>query len=401
MDSPARVLYICTTFPRLSETFVEREVRFLAKHLPLQVVSLWKGGKAEGIPVDKISLWRLLSLFLRIPRWLFRNPRGLAAVLKLAFTRPPHSFLNLQEKYLGLGMGILLADRVYRQPPHWIHGIWATAPATAALTIHHLTRAPFSFGAHAYDLFQDGGDCLLQEKIASASWIRTSTEAAAKELERRGSSPDQTTLIRRGLATLPEPTAPRQSNAPVQLLSVGRLVPKKGYSDLLRTCASLRDLGFSFNCTIIGDGPLRKELADLVAELDLTQQIQMTGAIPRHEVEPYFQQADLFIFTGIISPDGDRDGLPNVVPEAMAHGIPVLVRPAAGVLEAVRHNETGIVFSSPKPEDWATPLIDLWKDFEKRKALSRNGRQWVETHFLSETNTRKLAEKILSPKPDA
>tara|TARA_R100000027_G_scaffold18279_2_gene13170 strand:- start:35322 stop:36554 length:1233 start_codon:yes stop_codon:yes gene_type:complete len=391
-----KVLYLCTTFPRLSETFVEREVRHLIHSVRLQPISLWKGGEAQDIPVQKMPIAGLFSLFWRIPRWLIRNPAGLFRILESVIRRFPRSFLNLQETLLGTGMGIVLADQVYDSPPKWIHCIWATAPATTAWTIHHLTGAPYSFGAHAYDLFQDGGDCLLREKIASAAWIRTSTQAAAEELVRRGAPAEKVCLIRRGLQQLPTPTHPRKEGTTLRLLSIGRLVAKKGYPEFLRLCAALRERGIVFQATIIGDGPLREEIENTLHELHLTDQVQLTGALPREEVEPFFGQSDLFVFTGVISKDGDRDGLPNVVPEALAHGLPVLVRPAPGVLEAITDGETGVVFEGDDPSQWADSLLAVWNDYPKRLQLSKNGRRWVEDHFLSRDNTQQLAEKILS-----
>ncbi|MBC2603309.1 glycosyltransferase involved in cell wall biosynthesis [Puniceicoccus vermicola] len=390
------VLYLCTTFPRLSETFVEREVRHLHKTLPLRIVSIWKGGEAPDLPVQKIPLLALLTLFGRIPFWLLRKPSGLLSLLQLFFHRFPRSFLNLEETLLGMGMGMILADQVRKNRPAWIHAIWATAPTTAALTLHKLTGVSFSFGAHAYDLFQDGGDCLLREKIRAASWIRTSTLASKQELIARGATPDKIVLIRRGLQELPDRQTPRPATGKVRLLSIGRLVAKKGYSEFIELCDELRKRGVPFNAIIIGDGPLREELQRKIVERQLGSFIQLTGALPRPEVEPYFQNSDLFVFTGVVSKDGDRDGLPNVVPEALAHGLPVMVRPALGVLEAITHEETGVVFEEETPSDWADQLLEVWEDHPKRVKLSETGRRWVEENFLSQNNTSLLAEKILS-----
>jgi len=357
---------------------------------------MWGGGKSKDLPVDAIPLWKLLSLFGLIPLWLLRNPVGMLSITQRFFRRFPKSFLNLQEVLLGMGMGILLASRVAKEKPRWIHAIWATAPATAALTIQSLIGTRFSFGAHAYDLFQDGGDCLLAEKISAATWIRTSTQAAAEELIRRGAPPKKINLIRRGLPELPQKIGPRPAEGTIRLLSIGRLVPKKGYPDFIRLCNALDRHGVSFEATIIGEGPLRSALTEQIRSLKLEPKIRLLGSLPRPEVEPYLKEADLFIFTGVVSRDGDRDGLPNVIPEALAHGIPVLTRSAPGVLEAIRHDETGIVLSGSIPEDWAAQVIGLWSDTGKRTALSSNGRKWVEENFLSQNNTQKLLEKILS-----
>lgn len=391
------VLYLCTTFPQLSETFVEREIQYLATKCDLQIISLWRGGTSPGLEVRPIPVAHLFRLLYLLPLWLLRKPSALIRLLQSFFIRFPRAFLNLQETLLGMGMGVLLAEEIRKNPPAWIHGIWATAPATTAWTIHLLTGAPFSFGAHAYDLFQAKGDCLLAEKIQAASWVRTTTQAGLSELVKRGASPDRAHLIHRGLAELPERSYPRPPEGTLRLLTVGRLVPKKGFTDFVRLCRILRDRGIDFTATLIGEGPQRNELESLIHSSGLSaDQMLLTGSLPAESVYSQFKNADLFLFTGVVSQDGDRDGLPNVVPEAMAHGIPVLAREAPGVLEAISDGETGTVLSGFDLNRWAGQILELWADLGKREKFSENGRKWVEENFLSETNTALLKDRILA-----
>jgi len=393
------IWYLCTTFPRLSEAFVEREIQHIATRAPLHIVSLWHGGPTDGLNVEAIPVRSLFKLFGILPLWLLRNPVGLLRLLQRFFLRFPRSFLNLQETLLGMGTGILLAGEIRKHPPRWIHAIWATAPATAALTLHELTGVRFSFGAHAYDLFQNGGDCLLPDKIAAADWIRTTTEASARELFRRGAATEKVVLIRRGLPTLPPMQTPRVADGPLRLLCVGRLVAKKGYPHLLRLCEALRSLGIPFEARIIGDGPQRKDLEARIRQRQLSGVVHLLGALPRAQVDAEMAGSDLFLFMGITSRDGDRDGLPNVVPEAMAHGLPVVVRPAPGVLEAVTDGETGCVLEGEAPSTWAETVAALWQNPAARRTLAQGGRRWVEENFVSARNTEQLAEKILSSPP--
>lgn len=389
-----RILYLCTTFPRLSETFVEREVRYLRERLPLEVHSLWRGGSPDGIPVRVFRLRFLFRLFLRVPAWLLRDPSGLVRILETLLRNPPRSLLSVQETHLGLAAGILLADEVRSDPPRWIHAVWATAPATAAWTIHCLTGARFSFGAHAYDLFQHGGDCLLREKIAAAAWIRTSTAAAARELERRGAPAAKIVLVRRGLASLPDPVEPRDPSPPLRALSVGRLVPKKGFRRQIELYRAWKEAGVPFEAVLVGDGPLRAELEAEVRSLGLGDRVFLPGALPASAVGPWYRWADLFLFTGAVSRDGDRDGLPNVVPEAMAHGLPVLATPSPGVREAVRDGETGVLLHGADPKVWAVGALRLWHAPRRRRRIARQARAWVEENFRSAENTARLAERL-------
>jgi len=316
-----RVVYLCTTFPRLSEKFVEREVEALSREIDLDVRSLWQGGSHPSLPVRQHRLRSLFRLFYVVPLWLLRKPATLTRLIACSLLHPPRSFLSVQEVGLGLGMGILLAEEARIRPPAWIHAIWATAPATAAWVVHLLTGAPYSFGAHAYDLFQNGGDPLLREKLVSCSWIRTTTESGAAELERLGAPADKVHLIRRGLDSFPEPTIPGPPTAPLRILSIGRLVPKKGYPDQIQLYVGLHNAGVPFEAVLIGDGPLRVDLQKLIRTSALPDRVRLIGALPYSEVEQHFRRADLFLFTGIVSRDGDRDGLPNVVAEAMSHAL--------------------------------------------------------------------------------
>jgi len=360
------------------------------------VVSLWKGGDDAEIPVRRFRLRSLLRLFYLLPFWMIRNPGALFQLLGAVIRRPTHSILSAQETFLGIGAGVVMAAEIRSRPPAWIHAIWATAPATAAWTIHLLTGARFSFGAHAYDLFQNGGDCLLGNKIRCAAWIRTSTTAAAGELIRRGAAADRVVLVRRGLESLPPPVEPRPARSPLRLLSVGRLVPKKGYADQVDLFAELRRRGESFEATLVGDGPLRRGLEGKIDRLGLADRVRMAGALPHREVEALLRAADLFLFTGIVSRDGDRDGLPNVIPEAMAAGVPVVARPAPGVREAVLDGETGVLLDEAGPTGkWADQILALWHDYSAREKMSVRARAWVEENFLASRNTARLAERFV------
>ncbi|MFP4351839.1 MAG: glycosyltransferase family 4 protein [Puniceicoccaceae bacterium] len=358
-------------------------------------MSLWKGGGDTEIPVRRFRLRSLLRLFYLLPAWMIRNPGALCHLLGAVIRRPSHSILSAQETFLGIGAGVVMAAEVRHRPPAWIHAIWATAPATAAWTIHLLTGARFSFGAHAYDLFQNGGDCLLDNKIRAAAWIRTSTTAAADELVRRGAAPGRVVLVRRGLESLPPPAPPRPAGAALRLLSVGRLVRKKGFADQIDLYAELLRRGESFEATLVGEGPLRRELAGKIRRLGLGGRVRMAGALPHDRVEALLRTADLFLFTGRVSRDGDRDGLPNVIPEAMAAGVPVAARPAPGVREAVIDGETGLLLDEAGPaEKWADQILALWRDFPSREKMSTRARAWVEDHFLAVRNTARLAERF-------
>jgi len=390
--------YICTTYPRLSETFLQREIDVLKNSFDLKIHSLWQGQAREtSPPVVRFSLWELWKLVIWIPYWGVRRPAALFAILSAHTERPPVNWLNWQETLLGLATGIIRAREFEKSDAGWIHGVWATMPTTFAWTVHTLTGRAYSFGAHAYDLFQDGGDSLLPYKWKGCAFVHTTTEAAAKELRQKGCPPEKILLIRRGLGGLPAKRVPKSPEAGqrVECISVGRLVEKKGWFDQLRIYRELADREFSFRARIIGEGPLRERLEKEIERLNLAAQVEILGKREPEEVERLLQESDLFLFTGKVALDGDRDGLPNVVPEALANCVTVLARSAPGVCEAIHPGETGLLLDYPHPEAWATTICAAWEDHNLRKALARNGRSWVKNKFLAQNNTEQLARQVL------
>ena len=398
---PARILYLATTFPRLSETFLQREVAHLGRLLPLELISLWRGGQADRPPAASLLPEKFAALLPSLLTHLSRTPDRWREVVATASRHPPRSFLQWQELLLGLGAGVLLARRHGRTAPAWVHASWAAAPATAAWVLHRIHGWPYSFEAHAYDLFQDGGDPLLAEKIATADWVRTSTMAARRELLERGARPERVLLVRRGLPALPPERSPesRAASPPrppreLRLLSVGRLVPKKGFFRQLEIYAALARRGIQFHATILGDGPERSRLAARARAHGIADRVTFLGAAPNAEVFRALARADLFLFTGVIAADGNRDGLPNAVAEAMAANVPVLAHSLPGVAEAVRDGETGILLPTLEVGAWADRILALRNDPRERERLGRNARQWVLDHFRTEENTRALATRL-------
>ena len=201
-------------------------------------------------------------------------------------------------------------------------------------------------------------------------------------------------LSRRGLPGLPVlPTATDTGTGQdgVRLLSVGRLVPKKGHVHQIEACRELARRGQHFQLRIIGGGPLAGELRALVAGAGLADRIELVGERPPAEVEAAYGWADVFWHTGIVDAQGDRDGLPNVVPEAMAHGLPVISSAAGGAAEAVSDGVTGLIVDPADTSALANAVQRLADDPAWRVRLGTAGRRWVEEHFLSDVNARLLA----------
>ena len=179
-----KVAFFYATFPRPTETFVRRELRALIDvGVTPTVFSIWRGNKKwEGQKIEDFQLARLLTLIFWLPYWAFKRPKPFRNVLLALWNKPCPNLQNWNETFLGLGFALVEAHRIKSKNFQILHGVWATMPATAAYAISNLTDIPFSMGAHAYDLFSQGGDWLLREKFEHASFIRTSSKSSANRL---------------------------------------------------------------------------------------------------------------------------------------------------------------------------------------------------------------------------
>lgn len=395
LDPPPQIVLLFTTFPKTSETFLQRDVTALqAKGLRLKLYSLWGGGGTfNGLPVRTFNKWRLLEVFLLIIPWqCLRRPRLMRDLFEGVFTRRAPSWLNFWENMLGAGFAGSFARELRADPPALVHGAWAGAPATAGWILWRMHGWRYSCGAHAYDIYEHGGDWWLLEKLQHARFIHTSTEMGRRELMTRGVPDGKIQLIRRGLEKFPafKPLRPRR--LPLRLLCIARLVPKKGLDHQLGIYAALKQAGVGFEARIVGDGPLRESLEIQAAKLGLTADVAFTGQLAQAEVWSQLAWADVLLHTGVVAPSGDRDGLPNVIPEAMAAGVLVVTSPVSATTEAISQEHTGLVCDVDLPLAWVVALKRLAAEDALAERLRAGARRWVEENYDAHRNTARLVE---------
>jgi len=395
LSAPPTIALLFTTFPKTSETFLQRDVAALqAKGLKLQLYSLWGGGgEFHGLPVRKFNLWNLIPLFLFIIPWnCFRRPRIVLDLFEGVIMRAPPSWLNFWENMLGAGFAGCFYREFREHPPTLVHGAWAGAPATAGWLLWRILGIPYSTGAHAYDLYEHGGDWWLMEKLALAKFVHTSTESGKHFLSERGADAAKIHVIRRGLGHFPAFKPLRPARAPLRLICVARLVAKKGFTRQLAIYEALKSAGVAFEARIVGDGPLRASLERELVKRNLTPAVRLTGQLPHAEIWPQLAWADVLLHTGIVAPSGDRDGLPNVIPEAMAAGVLVVTSPVSATTEAVQQQRTGLVADVDLPLAWVVALQHLATDDELAERLRAAARAWVEANYDAHKNTDRLVE---------
>lgn len=389
---PNAIAYLFTTFPKPTETFLQREVAALQETgVPLRLYSMWGGGgRFNGQPVARFAKWRLVALVWMVPLTAARHPRLVAGLVRGVATRRAPSWINFWENLLGAAFACLHAGEFRRNPPAHTHAAWSAGPATAAWLLWRLNGQPYSAGAHAYDLYAHGGDWWLCEKLVPARFVRTSTDMARATLRERGVPDAKIHVIRRGLLSLPVLKPLRPDRAPLRLLAVARLVPKKGLDLQLDIYAALKAAGLPFEARIAGDGPLRAGLERQIAVLGLTDEVRLLGHRPQAEIAELLAWADVLLHTGVVAPGGDRDGLPNVIPEAMAAGVVVVTSPAAATTEAITDGVTGLVAPPDEPAGWVAALQSLARDDARAERLRAAARHWVLENFDARRNAAAL-----------
>ncbi|MFQ5555416.1 MAG: glycosyltransferase family 4 protein [Acidimicrobiia bacterium] len=424
-SGPPEVAFIVKGYPRLSETFILNEIHLLEQMgIPLRIYSLKKEteGKRQGV-VDRIAApVRFLgedaaSEDVSFGTWLRINlPRYLASHRKLLRRRPGRYLQALQYALLGLGLrfhldrapslkrtaikdflraGHIAADLVDHPDVRHLHAHFCHGSTTMAFFAGHITGIPFSFTAHAKDIYlpklNPGG--LLRVKIEAAEFVVTCTDANRRHLERLSPGSAIRTIYH-GLDTErfapPDRTAPR-AGRPV-LLSVGRLVPKKGFPTLIRACAVLRDRGIDFSARIIGPaGSDSARVAALVDELDLGEIVTIEGAMTQEGLRAAFGTSTVMALACEVAPNGDRDGIPNVLVEAMAMATPVVATRVSGIPELVEDDVTGLLVNERSPVELGDAIERLFADAPLRLRLGRTGRRRVRDRFDSGTTTQELA----------
>lgn len=208
----------------------------------------------------------------------------------------------------------------------------------------------------------------------------------------RGADGSKVVVIRRGLDGFPDCKPLRRPRRPLRLVCIARLVPKKGLVEQLGIYAALRGGGVEFSARIVGAGELRERLEREADRLGLGPHLAFTGEVAPAEVWEHLWWADVLLHTGIIAATGDRDGLPNVIPEAMAAGTLVVTSPTAATTEAIQHEATGLVVDVARPEDWVAALRRLAGDDVLAERLRAAARRWVMENYDARKNAARMQD---------
>lgn len=394
-----RVAIVVKGYPRLSETFIAQEILGLERRgLDCLIVSL----RHPTDPVTHDIHRAITAPVLYLPEYLKDDPhrvrRGRAAAARLPghgsaetlfrcdLARDPSAGRRRRWGQAAV-LAAELPEDVHTLYVHYLH-----TPASVARYAAAMRSLPFAFSAHAKDIWTTP-EWELREKIADAAWGTTCTAANARYLNGLANRPDKVALVYHGLDLSPFPGAsrPRGRTGAVNILSVCRAVEKKGLDDLLRALARLPpDLHWRFEH--IGGGGTER-LTALASRLGIADRVAFLGARGRDDVIAAYQRADIFALASRVARDGDRDGLPNVIMEAMAMARPVVSTTVSAVPEIVTP-ETGVLVAPRNPPALASAIAALARDPAMRARLGAAGAERVRTHFSPAPGLDLIAERL-------
>jgi len=315
--------------------------------------------------------------------------------------RWPRDLVEQHERKYGPGVkaeqrarnALYFADFFARNQVDHVHVHFANRAAHTALFLKEISGIPFSVTAHGQDFMKDlGSDDLLREICAAAEFVAAETDYSRELICQR--CPDSAAKIHRvynGIDLEHFPTPAQGTTNPVpRIISVGRLVPFKGFEYLVDACAELARRGFDFVCDIVGDGPLRDRLGAKIDMLNLSSRINLLGSLSQRAVLEKIQAADIFALASVIDAQGASDVFPTVILEAMASARPVVSTRLAGIPELVVDGETGVLVSPGDTAALTCALAQLLRDPELRLRFGRAGRARIEQHFRIEDTVAPL-----------
>jgi colanic acid/amylovoran biosynthesis glycosyltransferase len=392
----ATIGYVLKMYPRFSETFVLNELLELERQgVRIHIFSLKKPD--DGLFHADVA--RLRARVTYVPESPLLAPSAFAAAHREAFAGDPQRYLaalgalvrrprrGTLKHFLRAGY---IAPLLRRYGIRHVHAHFASTAASVALHLHRLTGTPYSLTAHAKDIYRDGVDReQLATKLRSARFAVTVSDYNKAYLSRLAPG-SRVVRIYNGIDLERFAANGHRHAEPPLVLAVGRLVEKKGFAVLIRACALLRDRRRSFRCAIVGKGPLEGELCALVTGLGLGDHVELTGPLPQEKLLDLYPQAAVVVAPCVVGSDGNRDGLPTVLIEAMALGIPVVATDVTGIPELVEDGRTGTLAPPADPARLADALERVLDEPAAALTLARAGRERIEQSFDVRRNVARL-----------
>ncbi|RNL53955.1 glycosyltransferase family 4 protein [Pedobacter jejuensis] len=347
------IAYILGQFPSYSETFISNEIENLRKvGFKIVILSLinvtqtngaYTGETADIYDSPPLSFGKLNAHCYLIKKDGNRYLQVLLENLKVSLFAP----WQLLRQLKNFSTAVYFLYRLRSFSPDYIHAHFISHPCTIASIMSALSSLRFSCTAHANDIYTTQ-PLELKEKLNQATFVITCTKYNETFLRNlyKGHRTAKIVQIYHGIELekwTVKPTAHKKITEITKILTIGRLVEKKGIYYLLEAMYFLKQKGYRICCDIIGDGPYYDKYARYITDYHLNDEIRLHGAMESKMVKGFLLNADLFVLPSVICSDGDRDGLPNVLLEALAAGVPVIATPVSAIPELINHEKTGLL----------------------------------------------------------
>lgn len=392
-------------FPHLADTFLLREINELERQgQPVVVVPALQGD--SKIIHEEAKPWMSRALYTPLfsseivrsnVRVFFRQPgnylRVLGKLILGTIVRPSTLLRTLALFPKSVHLSTVLPERGVRH----LHAHFATHATTMAYIISALSGLTYSFTVHGPDVFVHR--LLLREKIRKAKFVRAVSVFNKAFLS--GLYPEETygkievvrTGVKPGVYEEASENTEKQDTRPL-IVSVAELTPSRGFPYLVDACARLVKAGMDVECRIVGEGPLRAVTEQWIAEHGIAGHVFLVGALPQHEVAALMGKSDIFVFPSIVATDGQMDGIPVSLMEAMAAGKPVIASSISGIPELVHHEVNGLLVDAAHPERVAQAITRLVRDPALRERMGRAGQEKVRLAFDIRRNIRTLIQLL-------
>ena len=405
-DTNPRLAVLVKGWPRLSETFIAQELVALqdAGH-DFDIWSLRHPTDTKRHPLHD----RFRGKVHYLPEYLYQEPDRVWAARHIAQSLPGYTRAfyvwrqdlrrdRTHNRIRRFGQACVLAaelpDTTRAMYAHFMH-----TPSSVARYAAIMRGLPWSFSAHAKDIWTSP-DWEKREKLQAstfgAAFGATCTEIGARHLRNLADDPNRIELIYHGLDLSRFPAPPtrriRMAGKLFRMLSVGRLVEKKGFDRLIRAFALLPP-DLDWHWTHIGGGTLSEELRNLAEALGLSDRILWRGACDQPEVIAAMRQADLFVLPSRIAADGDRDGLPNVLMEAASQKLPILSTPVSAIPEFIQSGVHGVL-ADDAPEAMANAITTLAADPKKAAAMADAAYNRLTAEFRMDPGIARLSDRL-------
>jgi len=393
-----KIAYITAQTPYgAGESFIPPEVIELRRQghevvvFPLRPAGeIGKGAECEEVAkyTVRIPLFSF-SVLLRTLRIVVLCPR-LAVRVFIDIVKGSGSMKKILKNLVVVPKGFVLGEEMKKMGFAHIHAHWASTPSTAAYIASLYSGIPWSLTAHQWDIKEDN---MLETKIRFSEFVRAISVNGANEIKSKISKTlwHKVNVIHMGVRLPSNKCSPEQDV--FTIASVGNLIPVKGHRFLLEACLLLKQRGKIFKCFLIGDGPLKQELSEMIQELDVGDVVTLCGRMPHDKVLGMYQDGciSVLVHPSIVTEDGEREGIPVALMEAMAFGVPVISTNTGGIPELLGDG-SGILVPPADSKALADAIEVILENSYYRAELGQKGRKKIERDFSLTSVVRQLAE---------